>query len=106
MTSDIVSTSVASIEQEAENILASAKKQAGEIILKAKDEAKNIVSCKPPIDEFKNESVSIVHKATESADKQVRDAKNEYNRIIDLAKPRIDDISERILSIVTGVTMK
>ena len=106
MTSEKVSTSVASIEQEAENILESARKQAGEIILKAKEEAKNLVSYKPPIDEFKNESASIVHKATESAGKQVKDAENEYDRIIKLAEPRIDEVSKRILNLVTGVTTK
>jgi F0F1-type ATP synthase membrane subunit b/b' len=106
MTSEKVSTSVASIEKEAENILESAKKQAGEIILKAKDEAKSIISCKPPVDEFKKESASIVHKATESADKKFRDAENEYARIMKLAEPRINDISKRILNIVTGVISK
>ena len=106
MTWDQVPASVASIEKEAENILESAKEQAAEIILKAKDEAKSIVSCKPPVDEYKEESASIVHKATESADKKVRDAEKEYARIIKLAEPRINDISERILNIVTGVISK
>jgi vacuolar-type H+-ATPase subunit H len=106
MTSDQVPASVASIEKEAENILESAKKQAGEIILKAKDEAKSIVSCKPPVDEFKKESRSIVKKATDSANKIVRDSEKEYARIMKLAEPRINDISERILNIVTGVISK
>ena len=106
MTSDEVSTSVASIEKEAENILEAAKKQAGEIILKAKDEAKSIVSCKPPVDEFKKESASIVQKATKSADKKIKDAEQEYARIIKLSESRIDALSERIMNIVTGVISK
>ena len=106
MTSDKVSTSVASIEHEAENILESAKKQAGEIVLKAKDEAKSIVSCKPPVEEFQKESANIVQKATKSADEKVQDAEKEYARIIKHAESRIDELSERILNIVTGVISK
>ena len=106
MTSDKVSTSVASIEHEAENILESAKKQAGEIVLKAKDEAKSIVSCKPPVEEFQKESANIVQKATKSADEKVQDAEKEYARILKHAGPRIDELSERILNIVTGVISK
>lgn len=106
MTSDKVPASVASIEKEAENILESARKQAGEIILKAKDEAKDIVSCKPPVEEYKKESADIVNKAKESADKKIRDAEQEYARIIKLAESKVEELSERILNIVTGVTSK
>ena len=106
MTSDQVSTSVAAIEHEAEDILESARKQASEIVLKARDEAKNIISCKPPVDEFKKESMGIIEKAKDEAAKKVSEAENAYERIIKLAEPRVGGISERILNIVTGVASK
>jgi vacuolar-type H+-ATPase subunit E/Vma4 len=106
MTSDQMSTSVASIEQKAEDILESARKKADDIILKARNEAKDIVSCKPPVEDFKKESQSIVQKAKDSAVKAVQNAEDEYGRIKKLAEPKVSDVSERILNIVTGVTSR
>lgn len=106
MTSDQVSTSVASIESKAEDILESARKKAGDIISKAKNEAKDIVSCKPPVEDFKKESEGIVQKAKDSAVKAVQDAEGEYDRIKKVAEPKISEVTERILNIVTGVTTK
>jgi vacuolar-type H+-ATPase subunit E/Vma4 len=106
MTSDQMSTSVASIERKAEDILDSARKKAGDIISKARNEAKDIVSCKPPVGDFKKESQGIVQKAKEAAVRAVQDAEDEYSRIKKLAEPKISNVSERILNIVTGVTSK
>lgn len=106
MTSDQMSTSVASIERKAEEILESARKKAVDTISKARNEAKDIVSCKPPVEDFKKESHIIVQKAKESALRIVQDAEDEYNGIKKLAEPKINDVSQRILNIVTGVTSK
>jgi len=97
-----VTSSVETIEVEAEKILESARSRANEILLKAKEEAKKISSSELSMDEVKTECESIIGKAREEANKKTEASLLESSEVRARAEEKVGEIVERIVNIVTG----
>lgn len=97
-----VTSSVETIEAEAEKILESARSRANEILLKAKEEAKKISSSKLPMDEVKAELEGIVREAKEEANKKIEASRQESSEVRARADDKVDEFVKRIVNIVTG----
>jgi len=97
-----VTSSVETIEVEAEKILESARSRANQILLKAKEEAKKISSSELPMDEVKAECESIRRKAREEANKKIEASLLESSEVRARADEKVGEIVERIVNIVTG----
>ena len=97
-----VTSSVETIEVEAEKILESAKSRANEILLKAREEAKKISSSELPMDEVKTECESIIRKAREEANKKAEASLLESAEVRARANEKVGDIVERLVNIITG----
>ena len=99
---DDITSGMKNIESEAEKILESARSQANETLLNAKEEAGRILSAELPMDEVKAECRQIVHKAKEEAEKIAEDTENKIARIRHDANKKVEEIAERMVSIITG----
>jgi vacuolar-type H+-ATPase subunit H len=97
-----ITNRVEALEIEAEKILAEAKTRANEILLKAKEEAKKMLSSQLPLDEAKTECDEIVSKAKAEADKKIKDAQNKAAEININAEKKVKEITEFVVSIVRG----
>jgi len=97
-----VTSSVETIEVEAEKILESARSRANEILLKAKEEAKKISSSKLSLDEVKTGLEGIVREAKEEANKKIEASRQESSEVRARADEKVDEIVKRIVNIVTG----
>ena len=97
-----VTSSVETIEGEAEKILESARSRANEILLKAKDEAKKISSSELPMDEVKKECESIVRKAREEANKKTEASLLESSEVRARADEKVGGVVKRMVNIVIG----
>ena len=98
-----ISKSVEDIESEAERILEEARTRANEILLKTKEEAKEILSSQLPMDEVKKECQKIIHNAKVEADKKNKDAANKASEIGITSDKKIEGVVERIVNIIIGV---
>jgi len=98
-----ITTDIETIEAEAEKITNSAKSRADEILLKAKEEANQILSRDFPMEEVKTECQNIVRRAREEAERKVEDSTKRAAQIRANADSKIAKIAERMTSILTGV---
>jgi len=97
-----ITSSVGSIEAEAEKILEEARNRAREIILEAKEEAKKILSSDLPLNEAKDECVKIVNDAKAEADRTIEDADKKAADIRNNADKKAKDIVELVVNTVAG----
>ena len=105
MSAEEVTSSVETIEVEAERMLEEARGKANEILLKANEEASKILSSKLPMDEVKAECQKIIHKAREEADKKVKESRERASEIKTEVGNKVDKITERIVSNITGAEL-
>ncbi len=105
MSAEEMTSSVETIEVEAEGILEEARNRASEILLKANEEANKILSSKLPMDEVKAECERIIHEARGEADKKVEDAKKKASEIKTEVGNKVDKIAERIVINITGAEL-
>ena len=105
MSAKEMTSSVETIEAEAERILEEARNRANEILLKANEEANKILSSELPMDEVKAECQKIIHKAREEADKKVEDSRKKAAEIKTGTGNKVDKITERIVSNITGAEL-
>ena len=97
-----ITNSVEALEVEAEKILEEAKTRASEILLKAREEAKKIVSSQLSLDEIKPECDDIVSKARSEADEKIKDSEKKATEIGINADKKVKEITELVVNIVTG----
>ena len=102
MSAEEMTSSVETIEIEAEKILEEARSRANEIFLKASEETNQILSSELPMDEIKTECQRIIHKARQEADKKVEDSRQKASEIKAEVGNKVDKITERIVSNITG----
>lgn len=102
MPSGEIKSSVQSIEAEAERILKEARALASEILLKANQEASQIMSAELSAEDVTAEHDSIVDRAKQEADKQIRDSRERAVEIQAKTSRKIDKVVERIVKLVTG----
>lgn len=105
MSAEEMTSSVETIEVEAERILEEARNRANEILLKANKAANKILSSELPMDEVKAECQKIIHKAREEADKKVEDSRQKASEIRATVGNKVDKITERIVSNITGAEL-
>ena len=106
MSAEEMTSSVETIEVEAERILEEARNRASEILLKANEEANKILSSDLPMDEVKAECQKIIHKAREEAGKRAEDSKNKASGIKTEIGKKVDTITKHIVSNITGVELE
>jgi vacuolar-type H+-ATPase subunit H len=97
-----ITNSVEALEVEAEKILEDARTRANEILVKARDEARRIVSDQLSMDEVKTECDTIVSRAREDADTKTKDSEKKATEISINADKRVEEITELVVNIVTG----
>lgn len=97
-----VTSNVEAIEVEAEKLLQEARSKADEILLKAKEEARKILSSELPMGEAEAERENIVHKAREEADKKVQDSRRHAAEIRTNAGKKTKEFVSSIVAIITG----
>lgn len=97
-----ITSSVGSIEAEAEKILEDARNKARDIILAAREEAKKILSSDMPLNEAKDECVKIVNDARAEADRRVEDAEQKAAEIRKNADRKAREIMELVVNTVAG----
>ena len=105
MSAEEMTSSVETIEAEAERILEEARNTANEILLKANEEANKILSSELPVDEVKAECQEIVGKAREEADKKVEDSRQKATEIKAAIGNKVDKVTERIVNNITGAEL-
>ena len=106
MSAEQITSSIESIENEAEKALEEAKSRANEIILTAREEAGRILSSEMPLDEVKEECGQILNKAGEKADEEVKESKKTASQIRTSAGKKMGKITERIVNIISGAEVK
>jgi F0F1-type ATP synthase membrane subunit b/b' len=97
-----ITNSVEALEVEAEKLLAEAKTRANEILLKAKEEARKMLSSQLPLDGVKTECDEIVSKAKAEADKKIKDSEKQAAKISINADKKTKEITALVVSIVRG----
>lgn len=97
-----ITNSVEALEAKAEKMLAEAKTRANEILLKAKEEAKKMLSSQLPLDEVKTECNEIVGKAEAEANKKITDSEKKAAEININADKKVKEITGLVVSIVRG----
>jgi len=105
MSAEEMTSNVETIEVEAERILEEARSKANEILLRANEEASKILSSKLPMNEIKAECERIIHEARGEADKKVEEAKKKASETKTEVGSKIDKITERIVSNITGAEL-
>ena len=98
-----VTSGVEAIEVEAEKVLEEARNKADEILIKAKGEARKILSAELPLGKVQAECESIVLKARQEADKEVEDSKRRAAEIRTAAGKKVKEIVGSIVTIIAGV---
>jgi len=106
MFAEEITSSVETIEIEAEKILEEARSRANEITLKAKEEASRILSSEMPMDEAKRECEQITNKAREKANQEIEGSKKEASQIRTNAGKKMGKITKDIVSIITGAELR
>jgi len=98
-------SSVEAIDAEAEKILEEARTRASEILRKGREEAKDIVSSQPPMDDVKEEYERIIHEARAEADKKIEESRKKASEISTSADSKVQKVAERIVDIITGAKL-
>ena len=106
MSAKEITSSVETIEGEAEKMLEAARKRASQIVLKAKEEAGSILSTEVSLDEMKTERKQIIDEAEKKAKREIEDAKKKAADIRQNASKKTGKVVERIVSIVVGTEVK
>ena len=97
-----ITSSVETLEAEAQKILEEAKATASEITLQAKEEAKKILSSPLPLDDIERECNKIVDKAREDAEKRIKDSQHKAMQVIVTADSKVRGVIERVVNMVRG----
>ena len=106
MSAKEITSSVETIESEAEKILEGARKRSSEIVLKAKEEASRILSAEVSLDEIKKERKQIIDGAEKKAKREIEDAEKKAAEIRQSAGKKTGKVVERIVSIVVGTEVR
>jgi len=93
---------VKNIEVEAERILEEARGQADEILVRAKQEAKQILSSELPMDEVKPQCEETIGKAREQADQEMKSSQRRASEIGANADKKVEEVVKLMVSIITG----
>lgn len=101
MTKDIAS-GVKAIEVEAERILADARAEADDILLKGKDRARQILAAELPMDEVKASCKEVTQRATEEANAELARLEKKASEISAHASKKVERLADDIVRIVTG----
>jgi len=101
-----VTSSIETIEGEAEKLLESARSQANEILAKAGEESQQILSAEFPVDEVKADCRKIADKAKGEADSKVKDSRRKAEDIKQAAEKMVEGLVQRMLNTVTGAGSK
>jgi len=101
MTKDIAS-GVKAIEVEAEGILADARAEADNIILKGKEKARQILAAELPMDEVAASCQEVTQRATEEANAELARLEKKASEIAAAATKEVDRLADDIVHIVTG----
>jgi len=101
-----VTSSIETIEVEAEKLLESARNKAKQILLKANEESQQIRSSELSVDEVKVECQKIVNKAREEADSKIEHSRQKAQDIKVEAGKKVEGIVQRMLNIITGAELK
>ena len=101
MAKDIAS-GVKAIEVEAERILADARAKANDILLRARDEARQILAAELPMDEVKASCKEVTQRATKEANAELARLEKKASEISADAGKKVDRLADLIVSIVTG----
>ncbi len=102
MATEEMTSSVETIEIEAEKMLEEARSRANEILRKANEEASKILLTKMPLDEVKTECEQIVNKATKEADQEIEESKRKAAEIKTASNKKVEGIAKRIAGVITG----
>ena len=105
MSAEKMTSSVETIEIEAERILEGARGKANEILLKANEEVNRILSSELAMDEVRIEAQEIIRKAREEADKSVIEAKKKASEIGAIIGSKVDKITGRVVRDVSGAEL-
>lgn len=105
MSAEEMTSSVETIELEAERILEEARSSANEILLKANEEVNKILSSELPVNEVKAEYQRIIDRARGEADKNVKDSRQKATGIKAAIGNKVDKITERIVNNITGADL-
>jgi cell division septum initiation protein DivIVA len=100
-----ITTNVEALETEAQKILAEANARASEILLRAREDAKRILSSQLPLDEVKIECDKIVNKARAEADKKFKDSEKKAAEISSHADKKTKELTELVVNIVKGIKL-
>ena len=106
MSAEEITSSVETIEIEAEKKLEEARSRANEIILKAKEEASRILASEVSLGEVKKEGEQILDKAREEANQGVEASQKAAAEVRNTARKKMGKITERIVNIVTGAELR
>ena len=106
MSAEQITSSIESIENEAEKTLEKARSRANEIIIEAKEEAGRILSSEMPLDDVKGECEQILNEAREKADKKVEESKKKASQMRVGTTKKVGKIRERLVNIITGAEVK
>ncbi len=106
MPTEEMTSSVQTIEIEAEKVLQEARSRANEILRKASDEASRILSAKMPLDEVKAECEQIVGKAREEANQGVEGSRRKAAAIKASTGEKVEGVVRRIVGIITGAELR
>ena len=102
MSAEEITSSVETIEIEAEKTLEEARNRASEIILRAREEAGRILSTEVSLNEVKGERERIISRAEEKANQEIEGAKKKAAEIRNITGKKTGKIAERMVNIITG----
>jgi vacuolar-type H+-ATPase subunit H len=97
-----ITSSVESIEIEAEKLLKEARSKAAKILRKGDEDASKILSAKVSLDEVWVECEQIINKAKKEADKELKESKRKAAGIKASASKKVGGITKRIAGIISG----
>ena len=100
-----ITSSVEAIEVEAEKILEEARGRANEILLKAKEETKKILSSELPMDEVKTKCDEIINRARVEAEWKIADSEKKASGISANADKKVEEIVKLMINIITGAKL-
>ncbi len=103
MASKETASGIEGIEVEAERILKEARDRAGEILLKANEEANRISSSGPALEEANAVSRGLVEEAREEAERKIEEARATAAEIRAGADQKMRTIVSRLIDDITGV---
>lgn len=99
---DSFSTSVEQIEAEAEKIIQQARVKAAEIIVKAKEEANQVLNRELPLDNVKAECTKIINEADKEAGIRIHNTGKDVANIKSSAVKNLDKIAKNMAAMVMG----